>query len=59
MFLLLGVGYLFGGPVIGGLWIGLILLTCLVAYLLDLFHAKKQQDGELYMVKSDFRQSRH
>jgi hypothetical protein len=40
LLLLVGCGYYFGGPAIGGSGIALILLTCLIVYLMGGFRAK-------------------
>ena len=41
MLLFGGGGFYFGGPVIGGSGLGLILLICLVVYLMGGFRSRK------------------
>ena len=40
-----GASYYLGGPVLGSVWMGMILLTCLVIYSL-LFRSKAQRNSE-------------
>jgi hypothetical protein len=41
----IGAGYYFGGPVVGSVWVGVILLTCL-ALSTVLFRVKSKRDTE-------------